>query len=160
VSNDALGTYLEDHLAGAAGAVELLEALRDRHAGEPVGRLAVEILAEVEEDREVLKKLADGVGKGSHPIKEAAAWLVEKATRLKLGRDIAGDLGTFEALEALALGIWGKRALWRALAIDAPQDPRVRALDLDRLILRAEAQHARVEELRLELARRALAPVG
>ncbi len=156
MSDEALGIYLQDHLAGAAGAVELLEALQKRHAGEPVSALAAEILAEVEEDRGALKDLAERVGGGSHPVKEGAAWLAEKATRVKVGRGTAGELGAFEALEALALGIWGKRALWRALAVLSASDSRLQGLDLDRLITRAESQHARVEEFRLRTAPNAL----
>jgi len=154
--NDALGIYLQDHLAGAAGAIELLDALQKRHAGEPVAAFAAEILAEVEEDHALLKDLAERVGGGSHPVKEAAAWLAEKATRVKIGRGTSSELGVFEALEALALGIWGKRALWRALAVLSANDSRLDGLDLDRLITRAESQHARVEEFRLRTAPHAL----
>ena len=39
MSNDPLATYLQDHLAGAASAVELLEMLRDQHEGESAGAL-------------------------------------------------------------------------------------------------------------------------
>jgi hypothetical protein len=161
MSDEALGIYLQDHLAGAAGAVELLEALQKRHAGEPVAELAGEILAEVEQDRSVLRGLAERLGGGeSHPVKEAAAWLAEKATRVKIGRGTAGELGAFEALEALILGIWGKRALWRALAVLAATDSRLQGLDLDRLITGAESQHARVEAFRLRTASNALLARG
>jgi hypothetical protein len=160
MSDDALGIYLQDHLAGAAGAVELLEALEKRHAGESIAEFAGEIRAEVEEDRGPLEDLAERVGGGSHPVKEAAAWLAEKATRIKIGRGTAGELGAFEGLEALALGIWGKRALWRALAVLSTSDSRLQGLDLDRLITRAESQHARVEEFRLRTAPNALRARG
>jgi hypothetical protein len=32
---DALTTYLQDHLAGAMHAIELLKAMRSHHGGEP-----------------------------------------------------------------------------------------------------------------------------
>ena len=32
---DALTTYLQDHLAGAMHAIELLKAIRSHHGGEP-----------------------------------------------------------------------------------------------------------------------------
>ena len=41
MSDDPLYTYLEDHLAGAASAVDLLSRLRDEHAGAAVGRIRV-----------------------------------------------------------------------------------------------------------------------
>jgi hypothetical protein len=66
---------------------------------------------------------------------------------------------TFEALEFLALGNHGKLALWRALAEIGPADPRLTDMDFDQLAARAETQHAKVEERRLEAARTALRPV-
>ncbi|HEX5760565.1 MAG TPA: hypothetical protein VF121_15370 [Thermoanaerobaculia bacterium] len=156
--SDPLATYLQDHLAGSVLAVDLLEALRGEHAGEPLGELAAGLLVEVEADRTVLQGLVERVGAGPSPIKEAAAWLGEKVSRLKLHRDAAGELGAFQALEVLALGILGKRALWRALAAAAPADERLRGLDFAHLATRAQAQHDRVEEQRLASAREALRP--
>jgi hypothetical protein len=34
---DALTTYLQDHLAGAMHAIELLKAMRNHRGGEPLG---------------------------------------------------------------------------------------------------------------------------
>ena len=62
MNNDALTTYLQDHLAGALHAIELLKAMRDHFAGEPLGTFAGEVLAEVEADREVLASLTECVG--------------------------------------------------------------------------------------------------
>jgi hypothetical protein len=133
--------------------INLLEALRDQHAGEPLGQFAAELLVELEADRAVLQGLSERLGAGSSALKEAGAWLGQKVSRLKLRRRAAGGLGTFEALEALALGILGKLALWRALAVSAAADARLRGVDFDHLAARAQAQHARVEERRLEAAR-------
>lgn len=157
--SDALVKYLEDHLAGTAYATDLLEDIRDQHAGEPLGQFAAEMLAEVEADSGVLKELAERVGARSGALKELAAWTAEKMSRPKLRREAAEGLGTFEALEVLALGIQGKLALWRALAVAAPEDERLRYLNFDRLAARAEAQHAQVEERRLEAARTVFRPV-
>ena len=129
MSGDALATYLRDHLAGAAAAVDLLELLRDQHAGEPLGEFAAEILADVEADRAALAAVAQRVGGEPGVLKDATAWIGAKVARLKLGRHVAGDLGTFEALETLALGIVGKLALWRALVLVAPSDPRLVGVD-------------------------------
>jgi hypothetical protein len=103
----------------------------------------------------VLQKLAERTGAGSSDLKEFAAWLSEKVTRLKL-RHGADGLGTFEALEFLELGIHGKWALWRALGTVAVSDARLRGIDYEHLAERAEAQRALVEERRLETARAVL----
>jgi hypothetical protein len=85
-------------------------------------------------------------------VKEWGAWLTEKVSRLKLKYGSADGLGTFEALEFLVIGIHGKRALWRALEAVAPNEPRLRNIDFAELIARAENQHQKVEERRLDCA--------
>lgn len=156
MADDALATYVEDHLAGAAAGVELLEALAAQHQGEPTGALAGRLLPEVEADRRTLADLAQSIGAGS-PLKEAAAWVAEKVSRLKLHRDAKGVLGTFEALEAMSLGVLGKRALWRALAVAARTDRRLAGVDFEALAASAERQHALLEDERLRAAAIALA---
>jgi hypothetical protein len=158
--SDPLATYLHDHLAGAVHAIDLLEFIRDQHAGEPLSRFAAELLAEIESDRKVLRELAERAGAGSSGLKELTAWLGEKLSRLKLRRGAAKGLGTFEALEFLELGIHGKWALWRALAEVAAADPRLRGTDFNHLAARAETQHSKVEQQRLEAARTALRPAA
>lgn len=154
--SDPLATYLADHLAGSIHAIELLKNLKDEYGDKRLGQFAGAILTDIEEDRETLKRLAERIGTGSSAIKEASAWVSEKAGRIKLSHDPDHSLGTFEALEFLTLGIHGKLALWRALASIALQDDRLQAIDFARLIGRAESQHARVEEQRLLAARSAL----
>jgi hypothetical protein len=146
--DNPLAIYLHDHLAGAAMAIDLLEAMRDKHPADALGDFATTMLAEVEADRTTLKNLADRIGSGSSQLKELTAWLSEKVSRIKLNRD-SHSLATFEALEFLALGVLGKLALWNALRMLAPGDARLREIDLDRLAARAQAQHANIEEKRL-----------
>jgi hypothetical protein len=56
-------------------------------------------------------------------------------------------------MEALALGIQGKRALWLALNAVAAQAPLFESVDLMRLVQRAKEQHECVESIRLDAAR-------
>lgn len=151
--SDSLTTYLQDHLAGALHAIELLKAMREHFAAEPLETFAAEVLAEVEADREVLARLTERVGGTAGGMKEWGAWLSEKVSRLKLKHGSTDGLGTFEALEFLVIGIHGKRALWRALALVASFDSRLEGIDFADLIARAENQHQRVEEQRLDYAR-------
>jgi hypothetical protein len=154
--NDPLVTYLDDHKAGAALAIDLLQAMKARHDDGSLSQFAASILVGVEEDEETLQRLAKEIGTGPNILKEAAAWVGEKASRLKLGAGLSGNFGAFEALEFLALGIQGKLSLWRALQVVAVLDGRLRNLDFKTLIARAEAQYAKVEERRLALAAIAL----
>jgi hypothetical protein len=153
---DALLTYLEDHRSGAVGAVELLEALERRADGSDVGRFASDILRMVRADVQVLDRLIEAVGDRSR-LKEAAAWVGQKVAHLKMPGHGGHDLCVFESLEALALGILGKRALWQALAQTAVHDPRLGGVDYDVLILRAEEQFGLVNARRLDMAAGVLA---
>jgi hypothetical protein len=69
---------------------------------------------EIEADRAQLGSIVERLGGGS-VLKETTGWLGARLARLKLGRDVARDLSTLEALEAVAQGVLGKRALWDAL---------------------------------------------
>jgi len=154
--SNPLATYLHDHLAGSNFATELLKNLQDQHAGEPLGQFAAALLIALEEERQILQGIIDRVGAEPSTLKEATAWVGEKVSRFKLRRASSGEVGTFEALEALSLGILERVALWRALSVIAPTDVRVRGVDFDALVARARAQHAQVEERRLQIAGTAL----
>jgi hypothetical protein len=156
--SDPLSIYLHDHLAGAALAIELLESMSEQHAGKPLGQFASGLLVEIEQDRDVLRGLSERVGPASNAVKELAAWLAERLSRVKLRGQRDKDLETFEALEFLQLGIHGKLALWRALAVAAATDARLKATDFSHLAGRAEAQENGVEQQRLEAARTAFRP--
>jgi hypothetical protein len=154
--SDPLKTYLNDHLAGAGLALDLLEAMRDGHKTESLGRFAESILVEVAKDRDTLQQLAVRIGAGPNTLKEFGAWLAEKTSRMKLGGAV-GDFEVFEALEFLSLGIQGKLSLWHALQ-EVP-DSRLGYLDLAHLVTRAESQYEQVEARRLSTAATALMAV-
>jgi hypothetical protein len=157
MSGGRLSTYLNDHLAGSVGAIAMVERAVEDNAGTLFGRRLEEILKEIRKDQAVVQDLIEKVGSKENPLKKAGAWLTEKAGRVKLGgTGDPGELARLELLETLAMGIHGKRALWRALRVVVHQHPVLRDLDLDLLERRAVEQHDRVEEWRLEAAREAL----
>jgi hypothetical protein len=156
--SDPLTSYLHDHLAGSVHAIDLLESMRDRHAGEPLGQFAAGLLVEIEADRDVLRELAERIGVGSSGLKELAAWVGEGVSRIKLSSRDAAGFGTFEALEFLELGVHGKWALWCALTVIAENDARLQSTDFAHLATRAETQEALVEQQRLQVARTAFRP--
>lgn len=158
--SDPLAIYLHDHLAGAAFAIDLLKSMQRDNAGEPLSHFAKSLLADIEADRDVLRRVADQVGSGSSAFKEVAAWLSEKVSRVKLGGKGQSDFGTFEALEFLQLGIHGKWALWQALAVVAATDERLRGTDFLRLATRAATQEPQVEQQRLQTARLVFEPAA
>lgn len=158
--SEPLAAYLHDHLAGSNFAIELLKSLEEQHASDPLGQFAAAELKLLLEDREILQGIVDRVGTETSALKEATAWVAEKASRFKLRHPSSPEFGTFEALELLALGIHGRVALWRVLSSIAPADSRVGSQDFETLAARAQAQHDRVEERRLQTAPSALRPAS
>ncbi len=157
MSREALGTYLHDHHAGSVGAVALVERTIRENEGDPLAPRLSRVLEEIRKDQSVLEQLIERAGAGRSPVKEAGAWLAEKAGRLKLGgTDEPAELSRMESLELLTVGILGKRALWRALREVAPKHESLRGVDFDLLERRAVEQHDEVEAMRLEAARAAL----
>lgn len=158
MSDDHIATYLNDHLAGSVVAVELLEHLEEAHADNAIGRFVAELRADIEADRRELEALMDRLKVDRSLARRATAWLSEKVAEIKLRVDdpTGGPLRLLEALEAVEVGIEGKRALWTALAAAAEDAPHLRLLDYERLKQRAVEQQQRTEEVRLIAARKAL----
>jgi len=152
---DDLSGYLNDHLAGSVGALELLDRLIETYEGKPLARFFQELRNDVEADQVTLKELIASLGEKESTVRKAGAWIVEKLSRAKiqLSETQDGELGLLLALEGLCLGIHGKRSLWRALATASERAPHLRGPDYARLETRAVEQHDRVEASRLEVAR-------
>jgi hypothetical protein len=154
-----LGTYLNDHLAGSTVGLELAKRAQRSNQDNEYGAVLGRITKEIQEDRATLQLLMDSLDiKRDHP-KVAVAWIAEKFGRLKPnGRILSySPLSRLIELEALALGIAGKRSLWEALGEVADQDSRLDATELKQLADRAERQRAEVWRLRQSAVREALA---
>jgi hypothetical protein len=154
-----LGSYLNDHLAGSVSALELLDRLIDTYQEKPLGRFFEELRIEINADQETLKELIAKLDEKESAVRKAGAWIAEKISRAKiqLSETREGEMGLFLALEALALGIQGKRSLWRALAAASQTAPHLHGPDYTMLEGRAVEQHDRVEARRLEGARKVFA---
>jgi hypothetical protein len=150
-----LSSYLNDHLAGSIGALELLDRLMNIYKGKPLERFFRDLRDEIDADQEILKELIAKLGEKESAVRKAEAWIVEKISRAKIqpSESCEGEMGLFLALEGLALGIHGKRSLWRALATASETAPHLRGPDYATLEGRAVEQHDRVEAKRLEVAR-------
>jgi hypothetical protein len=152
-----LGEYVTDHLGGASMACALLDRLIRAHRGSVHRPFLVEIRREIEKDVGELRRVAKSVGASPSTLKRAAGWFAEKLTRPKLRLEHGAPLGLFLSLEALALGVTGKRCLWRALRRVALSDKRIRQFDFRLLELRAVDQYREIERRRLSIAPDALA---
>lgn len=155
-SRRLLGIYLNDHLAGATVGVELARRLRSSNRDDPeLGVPLREICAEIETDRETLRRTMERLVIRRGCLKPAAAWTGEKLGRLKPNGRLRGysPLSRVVELEMLAIGIVGKARMWRAL--EPTLGDSVDGLDFGAFAERADRQRARVEELHRIATRRA-----
>jgi hypothetical protein len=151
---DEIDLYLKDHYAGGIGALELLEHSIKEHAGTPLAAFFADLRSDIKADHDQLHNLMSALGLADSDLRNAGAWLAEKFSRAKLGFSGGEDSGLrlLQTLEGLALGITGKRLLWRALHSVRRSRPALEQTDFKRLEERAVEQFDRVEIKRLESA--------
>jgi hypothetical protein len=149
-----LGIYLNDHLAGATAGTELAHRTARSHGyGQDSGTLR-RLAAEIAQDRAALLDIMAALGIKVRRYKVGAAWIGEKAGRLKFnGRLFArSPLSNLEEPEMLRLGVEGKAAGWRTLRPLADTDTCLDPARLDELISRARRQAELLEDLRVAAA--------
>jgi len=145
---DYLAIYLNDHLAGATGGVELARRLRaSNRRQQPFGQSLDRLCGEIEEDRETLERVMERLGVSPSKIKPRSAWIAEKLGRLKLNGQLRGysPLSRMLELEGLLIGITGKVALWQTLADLSAA--RGLGVDFEQLAARAAGQRSTVDDL-------------
>jgi hypothetical protein len=150
--NGLLGIYLNDHLAGATGGLEL--ARRVAASPGPDGDVRKRLVTEIAQDRAGLQDIMAALGIPVRGYKVGAAWIGEKVARLKLNGHVLtrSPLSSLEELEMLRLGVEGKATGWRTLRVLAETDHRVDTARLDELLARARRQADLIEELRVRAA--------
>jgi hypothetical protein len=158
MADKAMDVYLNDHLAGAMLGSDLAEQIRSQNQRTPLGELMGVLAPQIEQDRQTLTGLMGRLGSSKNPVKQAGAWVTEKATRVKFAGVSSGEpeLGRFMALESLALGVLGKLSLWKTLQQVADQYPAIAEVNLDELVDRAKSQYELLEHERLAAGARAL----
>jgi len=145
-----LGVYLNDHLAGATGGLDLARRLASNEAtwAPELNRIADEIA----QDRDTLLAIMRRLDVQASLYKPWLAWLGEKAGRLKPNRRVLArsPLSRLVELELMRLGVEGKALGWYALR--EADDPRLDTTELDALITRANHQADELEKLRRRAA--------
>ena len=158
MADNPIDVYLNDHLAGAMLGSDLVEQIEAQNHGTALGELMESLAPQIEQDRQALIDVMQQLDSSKNPVKQATAWIAEKASRAKFSGMTSGEpeLGTFMALEALALGVRGKACMWKALKQVADQHPPIASMNLDELIDRAHTQQDALERERLAAGTRAL----
>ena len=157
-----LDVYLNDHLAGSAAAVELVERIRDNNEGTALAAHMARLLGEIEADRDTLAVVMERLGVVRSTPKQVAGKVLETLSRLRLNERVtrSPEVSRLMELETLSLGIEGKVSLWRSLSEVVETRPELGEFDLPTLATRAVSQRAGVEPFRLEAAAAALGSAG
>src|SRR4026207_2452385 len=111
----ALAAYLQSHITGSESAEGLAQRLLegDEH-DEDVKRFLKRFVGEIREERGYVESIMERLDRDRSLIRRG----LDAATELA---GMAGELpptaspGPFADLEALAVGVWGKRLLWGTL---------------------------------------------
>lgn len=156
---EPLDVYLNDHLAGSAAAVELVERIRDNNEGTALATHMAGLLADIEADRDTLAAIMERLGVVRSAPKQVAGKVLESLSRFRLNERVTGspEVTLLMELETLSLGIEGKLAMCRSLGEITGSRPELAEFDLPALASRAVSQRAGVEPFRLEAAGAALA---
>lgn len=143
-----LRTYLNDHLAGASAAVWALVRLAADHAGDELGPPLAQLRDDIRMDREALRDALDRLPAGESVWKRALGVAGGVVAWGRNALPIGSRPTPAEELEALAIGVWGKRLLWGTMTRVAEHDERFADLDVEQLTERAEAQEKELLRLR------------
>jgi hypothetical protein len=129
----ALIAYLRDHLSGSDVAVAVVHRLVSTEHSAADRPLFQRLAKEFEEDRSVVRAVLTELGASGRSIKRAAG--VASGAMLSVTAGGApGELSLLRTLEALSIGVQGKRCMWRAL-----QNLRTSPGDMDFVELEAKA---------------------
>jgi hypothetical protein len=149
----ALIAYLRDHLSGSDSAIRVVRRLGSTHEGTEDGTLFRRLSRELEEDRFVVHALLMKLGASERSIKRAAAAASGAVLSATAGGQ-PGDLSLLRTLEALAIGVQGKRCMWRALQNLRTLPSTVDGMTFVELEARAVRQWEAIEERRRALVER------
>lgn len=153
-----LHIYLNDHLAGAAGGIELARRCLGSNRDTPLGTFLEGLLDEIVQDRRALEDVMARLDMSADRSKLMAVTVGERVARLKPNGRLLGysDLSRVVELEALCAGVALKRRLWRSLQHIKDVDARLAATDFVHLVERASTQLDGLERHRLDAVTRAV----
>jgi hypothetical protein len=148
IMDDAqLQKYLQDHLAGADAALTIASRLERRHTGTQIAAVMGRLAADIRRERAVVSAVLERVDAPVDPIRRAIG-IVGSIGRLAASLPFMPEPTLLEDLEALAVGVWGKRLLWGALGRVQESEGGLDGVDLDELATMAENQEREILALR------------
>ncbi|WIV54416.1 hypothetical protein [Amycolatopsis nalaikhensis] len=157
--SDYLAIYLRDQHALGVTWRALARRARDHNKGSGLGEALAQVADGIAEDVRTFEDIMRRLGVRPSRVKVALAAAAERTGRLKRnGRWVSySPLSRFLELEALAMGIEGKKILWHTLGELAGLRDRLPDTDFDELLGRAARQRQTLEPFRREAGLEAFA---
>ena len=151
---DLLAVSCNDHIASAAGGIELVTRMIGAHEGTRHEAPLRQLLDELRQEKSDLTATTRALGLPVRQYKQAAVWVAEKASRLKLNGHLLSrsPLSDLVEFEFLASAVRGKRSGFETLRIAAEVDQRIDKVLLDSLIEQANRQYRWLTDARREVA--------
>lgn len=121
LERDIFGLYLSDHLTGATAGVERCERMAEAYADTDLGPDLAALATEIRDERTFLAELIATLELRQRPHRQAAAWVAEKAGRLKTNNRPSGSPMTpLLEIELMRSAVMGKLGVWQTLIALAP----------------------------------------
>ena len=151
---ELLAVYCNDHIASAAGGIELVSRMIGAHRGSRHEAELRQLLDELRQEKSDLTATARALGLPVRQYKQVAVWVAEKASRLKLNGHLLSrsPLSSLVEFEFLASAVRGKRSGFETLRIAAEADDRIDKVLFDSLIEQANRQYRWLTDARREVA--------
>ena len=140
--------YLNDHLGASDAALRITERLIDHHGDDEIGAYMRTLRTEIEEGQDAIRTALDLLGEGESVLTRSIGAVGGMLTWLRDASPVGSSPTLLEDLEALAIGVWGKRLLWGTVTRAITYDPRLTVLDAERLADQAEAEERELLRLR------------
>jgi hypothetical protein len=142
-----LRIYMNDQLAMGVLWRELARRTARENRDGPAGPALAAVAQGIAEDVETFEHLMARLGLRRNAVKVRAAIVLERLGRVKLNGSLTSysPLSRFSELDALVIGIVGKKQLWATLRDLAECGSRLPDVDFEALIARAESQRAALE---------------
>ena len=142
-----LRKYLEDHASGAAVGLAIASRLERAHPGTEIAVVMGRMTENIKRERDIVTDALDRLDAPPDLVRRAMG-MVGSLGRLAGSLPFIPEPSLLEDLEALAIGVWGKRLLWGALGRVQESEGGFDGIDLDDLAAAAEQQEKEILALR------------
>lgn len=152
IDRSRLGTYLNDHLAGSGVGLRLARRCAEENADNDFGPILQQLADEIEEEQKLLRRIISLLELPVNPLKKAAGAMLAHAGALKFNNKVFSysPLSRLLELEALLIGVLGKRCLWQTLELVATEEPALTEFDFSALRERSDRQMSQLGQLRMQ----------